>query len=208
MRVVEKGFSTARDRGNRPKLSYGFVLENTSRRAIVVPSIKISFTDASGHRLEINPDKLRQSAPFILPGQRHGMGGTFGLLAARKARKLEIEIARPLWVPVGTPPSTVNQPELGARFAEVKASKIRAERTRGRMRLTFTVESGYTTALTNPHFTVVFRDRSGMIVGGSDDYIKPDTKLEPGGSTHFFETWEGLPEGTVDQRSQVYIDPF
>lgn len=210
MKVVERGFSTGRDKAAGPTLQYGVIIENTSRRyAALRVEVFVVVVDAAGTRLS-NVSGLtgRREVGPVLPGQRTGTGAAAPLGRAT-ARNVDITIGVTWWVPPGHPIT-----EVGGRgsmpLAAVDASDVRIRRDGPEKEpvVTFMVMSRYQQEIVEPAAYVVFRDSNGRIVGGGTAQQGGDDAYPPGSSVGHIVARHGTPVGTDVSRTEVYVSPF
>lgn len=201
VRVTERGFtSRVSEHDGHPKISYGFVLENTSKSNVVAFIPQIGFIDGSGRALKISEEKLRQPVVLIPPGQRRGVGNTFGLIAADKASRMNVRISEVEWYPPGTSGT--------GPFPKITASRPeKVTREKAWLRLTFAATlSGRTPLVVTTY--ALFRDSAGKIIGGSAPRYRP-VQLKPGKSEHTIRTWDGVPDKAeiAEDRTEIYLYP-
>lgn len=188
VRVVEQGFSPLRDRFGEPQLSYGLILENTSREWIVRNTeIEIKWSDASGAVVETYYTGLLD----LLPGQRIGLGGQTPPDKPGAAR-MSVTLSPMQWLTLrgsGEPTATV-------ALGDVRVNGLRA---------TYSVTCADTEPETRYFVQVVLRDRAGRIVGGADPGAREPYQCPAGTSRGVLELPTNTPAGTADERTEIYV---
>lgn len=216
LRIVEKGFSRFNkvlDEGDKdPIVSYGLVVENTSRRMIAVSSVDIEPLNQRGEKIRGQAGVL---LPPVLPGQRSGGGFYSSMLGVQTTLKdepiAEIRLkVRTQWWPLESSIRDLEGKMMNGKVAPLNASKVRVEPQRKhptRKMLSFTVQSGYDKPVRGSAMAVL-RSSSGAIIGGTSGWSsQPSPSLySPGRSTGKIKMRWTLP-GTDHSRTQVYLCP-
>ncbi|SPT59983.1 hypothetical protein [Actinomadura madurae] len=201
IRVVERGLSMIEKEGDFPRLSYGVILENLNTRAVAFPLLTLDFIDAQGRSVTEGVDRTLTDVR-ILPGSRYGVGGTIPFVRPGKVVDIEVEISESVW--------TTERSQ--GRFTALRASDVRTQRdfpSEPQATLRFTVESGFTKPLPSMKVWGIFRDASGRIIGGVDDLgqLESFRDVPPGRAPFQLIAEDGLPAGTVDERTEIYVNP-
>ncbi|MGH3729323.1 MAG: hypothetical protein ACRDTU_11305 [Micromonosporaceae bacterium] len=208
MRVVEKGFSVTK-RIDGPMLSYGIVLENTSR-FVAKLDVRIRMLDASGKAVKamlVQPTaQLTHTVDNIFPGERYGVGYIVSTAGpderARNVVKLEVKLVEVEWWPSKSTPMEYAVPRP---FIRVKLDKMKVEpdKRSGGAAIRFTVVSSHKDAINDPYVRMVFRDKAGKVLGGADSTL--NTVFPPGKSAAEVEIPHGVPDGIDESRSDVFF---
>jgi hypothetical protein len=203
VRVVEKGLSSMKDRDGKEMVSYGIVVENTSKDAVAVKtSATVRIIDAAGKAITDRTARatdVQREIGVVFPGQRVGIGGDT-YVDRPGAATLTIEIGAAMWLPPGNRVIPV---------AKATAGEVKTEHSGGSAALTFTVTSEYDDLLDDPSAQAVFRDPSGKIVGGTAPHrTAASDQYRPGRSPGRINTTYGTPPGTDDSKTEIYISPF
>ncbi|MBO2456828.1 hypothetical protein [Actinomadura violacea] len=219
VRIVDHGFSTRRDAAGEEQVSWGLVLENTSRTSAAAVPVTVGILDRGGAQLigKVSDFARHRSTPYILPGARYGIGDDTYVKRAGAAR-LSFALGAVQWLP----PGDQRVPHLTASL--VKADLYRVDKTqffwladpdRAEMRrerrydlsITFRVESGASAVYDDGHASAVLRDSRGRIVGGTgpadtDAY----TSFPPGWSVQAIHT-RGVPRTVDVKHIEIYPEP-
>jgi hypothetical protein len=214
--VAETGFSaTPSEEEAADILSYGVVVENTSDEFVALDStVSISLLDSDGNPIdEISGEPTdqparRQSVTRLLPGERIGFGGTVPHHGAEVA-DLAVDVETATWAPVAAD-----------RWwsQSITASDVTTQDTTGASVLRFAVDAAYTQEMVGGelviggHFTAIFRDSAGAVVGGADCCHdaggNAPVEVPPGQSEGQLTLDFGTPAGADDARTEVYLpDP-
>jgi hypothetical protein len=206
VRVVEQGFTTRTSRTGRPLVSYGFVLQNTSKaqaaRDIVV---LVTLTTASGASVTdyaISPK--RNVGAILLPGQRIGVGWNSRVDTAGTTR-VRLQVRSAIWTPAGAL-QRVNGRTLAV--ARLTADGVRT--SPAPTTVSFTVHSEYPMTLDRVWAYVVYRDPAGNIVGGTNSRLSGrwiTTAYPPGSSPGRLVDPNGPPARADLDRTEVYLSP-
>lgn len=175
LEVAETGFSESpRTTGDTSAdlLSWGVVIENTSDEYMAVDgAVTVRLLDAAGDTIdELSGEPTGEPVPALptltrlLPGERIGFGHTVPHYGADVV-DLAVEVEAGFWQPV-------NERHWSAH--PITATDVTTQRTGDRVTLGFTVDAAYTSDMVSGqlwiggHFSAIFRDDSGAVVGGAD----------------------------------------
>ncbi|MGH3663913.1 MAG: hypothetical protein ACRDTQ_18910 [Micromonosporaceae bacterium] len=219
VRLVEKGYSPIRDSGDDNLVSYGAVLENTSQKRAAVVTVSLEILDAQGKSLvgKISEYALTRESALILPGKRTGISDCVYILSPDVA-SVEFTVTEVRWLNVD--PQHRYSAELSAKLLKTGWQKgrghtlhwdeegISAVPDSDSLILKYEVDSGYTTLLTNPDMSAIFRDAKGAIVGGTiRSNVDVYSEFPPGASRHVLRVKYGPPEGIDLKRTELYPYP-
>ncbi|HEU5024036.1 MAG TPA: hypothetical protein VFV01_03860 [Spirillospora sp.] len=220
VRIVEQGFTPLRDASGEYRVSWGLVLENTSRTTAVSVPVTVGILDRRGAQLigKTSDYARHRSTPYIMPGARFGIGDDTYVTRAGAAR-LTFRLGAAQWLP----PSDPRAPRLTASLVKgdlyrvdklqpfLLGSPPRAEVHRERrhdLSITFRVESGAREVLPDGHASAVLRDSRGRIVGGTGPADTVTwTRFPPGWSIQRIRT-KGVPPTVDVKRIEVYPEPY
>jgi hypothetical protein len=194
VRVVEQGFTTGATRTGRPFVSYGFVLQNTSRsRAVRSMVVDVRFRTAAGDSVTdyIVSPKRTVNIP-LRPGQRAGVGWNSRVDNAGTTR-VTVRVLRVSWT------GSAISPGLTADTVSVAPPAI-----------SFTVHSQYPSVLTRIWADVLYRNANGRIVGGTNSRLSGrwiSSSYAPGESAGRMVDELGPPPGTDLAHTDVYLHP-
>jgi hypothetical protein len=203
LRVVEKGFTQLGDQ--RESVSIGALVENTSDRVAYRTLITFRVLDAGGRSVTAPGAGrlLRQEVPVIMPGQRFGVGSSANVqeeapLRSATVSTVEVRLERVHWTP---------RRDDGGAFAAVTAEHWFTDHsggddTTGVVR--YDIDSPYCDELTPRGAAVVFRDRTGALIGGSFDRGTSQARCKPGRSDGGVLAFESIPAGADDDRTEIY----
>jgi hypothetical protein len=198
LRVVEKGITQV-SKGFR--VSLGAVVENTSGQVAYRARVTFAYSDAHGRSVvPPNRPELAMQIPVILPGQRIPVGNWSYVVwdaddTLPVVADVQVTLGSVRWLPSGSAFAQITaRPHAAAR------SDVSAETAS----VTYTVDSHYCRALTPHGVAMVFRDRTGRVVGGSLDLISAQEKCQPGLSDADADAFESMPLGIDESRTEVY----
>jgi hypothetical protein len=204
VRVVEQGFTARTSPTGRPLVSYGFVLENTSKtQAARDTVVVVSLADAQGRSITdyiISPK--RAIGAILGPGQRTGAGWN-SRVDNPGTTKISLRVTRTTWTPAGAR-QRVNGHDLAP--AALTADAVRASTGL----VSFTVHSAYPTTLSTVWADVVYRNATGRIVGGTNTRLNGHwltSSYPPGTSPGRLADPIGPPPGAALERTAVYLYP-
>ncbi|MEV4757579.1 hypothetical protein AB0J86_21040 [Micromonospora sp. NPDC049559] len=205
IRMVEQGLSSIWDGAGKEMVTYGIVVENTSRdRAAVKTKVTIRITDGSGKAitdLDAGSPAVAREIGVVLPGQQVGIGGDV-YVDRPGAASLLVEIAGATWLPPEN--ELIPVARLGASEIRTQAASPGPGTT-----ITFAVDSEYPDALQAPKAQAIFRDSLGQILGGTGpNRTAADNRYAPGRSQGQIRLPHGRPDKTDDSRTEVYLSPF
>jgi hypothetical protein len=220
LRIVESGFTPITDVAGEPMVTWGLVVENTSRETAASVTVNLDILDQHGDSLvtEISDYATTREISLVMPGQRAGIGDATYVTAPDVA-EMSFRLDNPRWLPVAntvfpvaalTAGDIETSREDGRRvlmyWDEEGIRPVEAEH--GPLVVQFRVESGYDRILDDPSAQAVFRDRDGTIVGGTHP---GDTDLwttiPPGWSIQRIRTGDGPPASADLARTEVYVYP-
>jgi hypothetical protein len=213
--VVGTGFSVLPSTTGDTSLSWGVVIENTSDEYAAFDGVvTVRLLDAEGNQVdEISGEPTDEPVQFlptltrVLPGEQVGFGNTVPGAGAEVAQ-LAVEVETGFWQPVYDDFWWAHP---------VTASNITAAHTADGSTLGFTVDAAYTADMirgelrVGGHFTAIFRDADGAILGGAKcchGTGEAAVEVPPGQSRGELNLPDGVPERTDDTRIEVYLpDP-
>jgi hypothetical protein len=212
LRVVEQGFSLDPDpRGNL--VSYGLLLENTSRDRIAFASaVTVRMLDAAGAPLKQpfgEEADVRHTVYAVFPGQRFGIGAQ-EWLDRRDVASLAATVDPPTWVPVDQPLQRDPVRRNVVRLGTLSATDVLATITDRDLTLVFTASSGLQETI-RVGITVVLRDGAGRVIGGA---VMKDgggcPLVEPGQTRHNVSPYRvrAAAFGADQARTEVFLVPF
>ncbi|MBC6462844.1 hypothetical protein [Actinomadura sp. HBU206391] len=195
-------------------VSWGILIENTSRWVAAFTVVDVDLVDAAGVVLSETDYRKRSKAETIVvlrPGERFGMGHTQPLEAPgrhpgkrlRAPADLQVQIGRSTWFP---PNSRYDE------FARITASEIKTPQNPG-LTVSFMMESAYATSR-RAWATSLFRNAAGKIIGGTshcDDANRdqPDRIVLPGRARgHIARGLDYIVPHVAPARSELYLDPL
>jgi hypothetical protein len=216
--VAETGFSVSPYEPDESAelLSYGVVIENPSADYLALDvAVDIRLLDADGHPIDEisgeradDPEPRRQSITRLLPGEQIGLGRTVPHYGSEVA-DLEVDVEAASWSPV--------YDEFWWSHP-IAASDVTTQDTGDGAVLRFAVAAAYTDdtirgqLFIGGHFTAVFRDGSGAVVGGADCCHGTSgivtVEVPPGRSEGQLTIEHGPPAQADETRTEVYLpDP-
>ena len=212
IRVVEQGFTAGTSRTGRPIVSYGFVLQNTSRHWTARNTVvRVSRTTATGRSVtDYSLSPIWTVGAIMAPGQRAGVGQN-GRVDLAGTTNVSIRFRTTVWTPAKT-----KLPVNGASLAPaaLTADAVTTQRDPGGPGLpatvSFTVHSGYPIVLNKTWTDVIYRDVDGRIVGGTNTRLYGralTTSHPPGSSRGRLVDQNGPPAGADLTRTGVYLYP-
>lgn len=184
----DKNFTISFDQlSEQDRVSYGFMVENTSDQVAVGLSASIAFKDAQGTVIGTDEELVN----VILPGASFGIGDA-GIEVDGEPVDMEVTLSEPTsW-------------ESPDDFGEITTSGVNTTIDDwGAPTTSFTAESTYDRQLDSPYAYVIYRNSAGEIVGGAWSTMQ---FLQANGST----TGEVMALYTIDNiddsQTEVYID--
>lgn len=212
IRVAEQGFTSGTTRAGRPIVSYGFVLENTSRTWTARNTVvTVSLTTAAGKSVTdyfISPN--RTVGAIIGPGQRTGAGSNSRVDLTGTAR-VSIRFRNTVWTP-----NSAKLPVGGELLtpAPLTADTVKVTPGPGGPGLpatvAYTAHSGYPIVLRKVWTDVIYRDATGRIVGGTNTRLTGRSltaAYPPGSVAARLIDQNGPPAATDPTRTAVYLYP-
>jgi hypothetical protein len=214
VKVVDQGFS----QGPSGLVSLGAIVENTGSEVARRIPVRFRLFDAAHHELpELTTGELSVEIPLLLPGQRIG-AGTGAYRREIPVAGAETVVGSNAWLPRAAVGSLI---PVGASY--LRTSHFYPD-------YPVSVDVHYREVSTNCRnlnsgdTTVVFRDRTGRIVGGdhgpagntltfqdthgNDIVVERQPPVSPSCSTGERETWVipyvGAPATADDSRTEVY----
>ncbi|HEY8453803.1 MAG: hypothetical protein FWJ70_08015 [Micromonosporaceae bacterium] len=212
--VAETGFSTSpyEPDPSAELLSYGVIVENPGRYVAADVVVHIHLRDAEGRTIdeitgEPADDPQRQAVTRLLPGERIGLGRTVPHYGAEVAdMAVEVEVGG--W-------TTVDDGIWWHR--PVTTREVTTRESAGVTTVSVTVDAAYTSDMVRGrlwiggHFTAIFRDGTGAIVGGADcchGTGRTQVEVPPGRSQAELHLENGTPARADLSRTEVYLpDP-
>ncbi|GLZ06605.1 hypothetical protein Acsp03_40710 [Actinomadura sp. NBRC 104412] len=219
VRLVEHGFTRLRDPSGEHRVSWGLIVENTSRTSVVSVPITVDILDARGRQLitKTSAHARERKTAFIPPGGRFGLGDAT-YVARDGARRLRFTLGKAEWIK----PNDLRAVRLTASLVKgdlhrvdrdqfyLLGEPLRAEVHRTRrhdLTITFRVESGASEVLGNGHASAILRDSTGKIVGGTHPADTVSwTRFPPGWSIQRIRA-TGVPPTVDPRRIEVYPQP-
>lgn len=196
LRVAEEGISQIKDSTGKPMVSFGVVLESTSKTWIASgTAITVALADDSGKAVEDQIEHGKYSVHATLPQQKSGVGAQI-YVGAPGATKLQVTIGTSTWYPKSYP-----------GLAAITASAVKTQRKTDTATFSFALTSAYGRSVNGQFINIIFRDQSGRLIGGAGlDLTKTCGTVPRGASTCTTGTTYALPDGTADARTEVYVD--
>jgi hypothetical protein len=200
--VVEKGFSQSLE----GIVSIGAVVSNTSTQAAYRTRVRLHALRADGSpSIPLNRDSgLYLEIPVVLPGARVVVGGTGAPYSSRdsvRTERVEIEFESTRWIPVD-PKNPLLQP--------VTSTLVTTELLKGEITfqtVPFTVSATACIGLRSRGTALLYRDRSGRVLGGSLDAQTHPTCMNTGTEVEKAVTDEVPPDTDPAQTLiSVYCD--
>jgi hypothetical protein len=195
LRVTEQGVSQIKDRNGQVMVSFGVIVENTSRNYLANNTkLTVRLTKASGVPVVDRVEHGQYTAFVTFPQHRTGLGAQV-YVGAPGTTRIQVRVGPSTWAPRGN-----------ALFADIAASDVRTQHTPGSTTFSFALTSAYRRTVTGRYVNVILRDRSGLLIGGAGLGITRDcAAVPPGKSTCSIGTNYPLPAGAVDSRTEVYV---
>ncbi len=204
LRVVEQGLSTTRDAAGKEMITYGIIVENTSKELLAAATdVRIRLIDASGATitdLVAGGNEVVRKIAVLFPGQRAGIAADT-YVDRSGTMELSVEIGDSTWLPAG---------DADSGLAKLTTSDVKTKRAISgpAATITFTVYSEYQELLDDPSAQAIFRDSTGKIIGGTGPArTNPRDQYRPGRSTGQINVKYGLPAGADDAQTEVYVSP-
>jgi hypothetical protein len=198
LRVIEQGLSQIKDSSGKPMISFGVFLENTSTNWVATGTkLTVTLADAAGAPVEDQVGHGQYSVYSTFPQRRTGLGAQI-YVGSAGATRIAVQVASSTWYPRTNP-----------GFAEVTTADVQTRRTAGSATFTFAVTSTYRQAVTGRYLYIIFRDQAGKLIGGAGaggDVTRPCDSVPPGRSRCTTGILFPLPAGTVDARTEVYLN--
>jgi hypothetical protein len=180
IQVVEQGLSRVGPFGSA-KASMGVVLRNGTGKVAYRTLVTVDAVDAAGQTVidEIHRLYRTQVIPVILPGESVAVGsaGALDELTQRQgnqAASISVTIRVSQWLEPGD-----GNTGLGKVAATVVAGSGKRD-SKGQGEVTYDVNSKNCVAMAPRGVSLVFRDGSGAVVGGSLDNPPPLDTCKPG----------------------------
>ncbi|HEY8474016.1 MAG TPA: hypothetical protein VIL37_15455 [Natronosporangium sp.] len=214
--VAETGFSISPYENDESAdlLSYGVLVENPGEFVALDVMVQIRLLDAEGEPIDElsgertdHPGPQPQAITRLLPGERIGVGRTVPHYGSDVA-ELDVRVEVGTWSPV-----------QGDQwwFQPISASEVVASDGPRGPTLGFTVDAAYTDDMirgqlwVGGHFSAIFRDAGGAIVGGADcchGTGQTQVEVPPGRSQAELYLEYGLPAQADPARTEIYLpDP-
>ncbi|MFY1636281.1 hypothetical protein ACN27F_23915 [Solwaraspora sp. WMMB335] len=205
LEVVETGFaqigSMAAPITKGSTASLGAVVANTSGHIAYQTKVIFRLLDPEGESATLSTvrDQTRE-IPIILPGQEIGIGAGHWV-KSRSGRRVEVArveavIEGTTWLPADTPQLTL----ITAHHLETQ--RYGPDGIDANVR--YEIDSPYCQVLASAGASVLFRDKTGAIVGGGFDQTKSEQGCRPGESTQSALLLRSLPPGADDSMTEVY----
>lgn len=218
VRVVEKGYSPIKDSGGDDLVSYGAIVENTSRKMAAAFVLRLRIVDADGKNLvgRISDYALDSEPAFVMPGQRIGVSDCVYVKGPGVA-SVTMTVGEVAWYAVdpkryysaqltGTVLKTGWQKGRG-QVPHWSEDGIKAVPAGDSLVVEFEVESAYTKLLNRPNAAMIFRNAKGAVVGGAPRHpLGVYTQFPPGKSRHVIRVNYGPPAG-IDL-STIELHPY
>ncbi|WP_395105432.1 hypothetical protein [Actinomadura sp. SCN-SB] len=219
VRIVEHGFTRLRDPSGEHRVSWGLIVENTSRTSVVSVPVTVDILDARGRQLitKTSGHARDRRTAFIPPGGRFGLGDDT-YVAGGGARRLRFTLGKAEWLKPGDPRAVrltaslvkgdlyrVDRDQFYLLGAPLRAEVHRTRRHD--LTITFRVESGASEVLEDGKASAVLRDSAGKIVGGTHPAdTAPWTRFPPGWSIQRIRA-TGVPPTVDPKRIEIYPQP-
>ncbi|MGH3713678.1 MAG: hypothetical protein ACRDT4_09505 [Micromonosporaceae bacterium] len=195
VRITDQGSSVITDDGRR--ITYAVVLENTSRDVAWNAKVTLQLVDSGGRPVadeSVDAHELTGQTT-IAPGGQGAVTGTL-YLDGNRAAGVRATLGDVEWWPV---------PDGEAPLATFTTSGIsHAPSNHSFEILTFGVESDHDQASGSPTATVVFRDKTGAVIGGAEDRLRGGP-IPPGRCRRQVKV-DPVP-GADPARTQVFLTP-
>lgn len=214
--VAETGFSVSPYENDESAdlLSYGVMVENPGEFVALDVLVQIRLLDADGEPIDEisgertdNPEPQPRAITRLLPGERIGVGRTVPHYGSDVA-ELDVRVEVGKWSPV--------YGDLWW-FHPVSATDVATSDGPHGPTLGFTVDAAYTGDMirgqlwVGGHFSAIFRDADGTIVGGADcchGTGQTQVEVPPGRSQAELYLENGVPAQADPSRTEVYLpDP-
>jgi len=197
VRVVESGWTPYRQRTSH-RMTWGVVVENASQQTAALVRAAIDLVDPEGRSLLSNGPESRWFV--VMPGTRAGIGGFPYLTGPPDGADLVVTLEEEWWPP-GTPQY---HPVAATQVSDIDPSRDDPRELRGYpLAFTFRVDSEYDIMLEQPYIDLVFRDRTGAIVGGLEEKLL--ARIPPGWSIHRLRLHDDLPPEVDVAGTEIYV---
>ena len=175
---------------------------NAATRGIKMPVVpKWSRFEHAFRSSIVYSNALQQATLTVdatFPQQRTGVGAQ-SRVHVSDAVRLTVQVVTSTWIPRSRP----------SGYAEITTGDVLTARGPGEYPagFTFTVNSAYDHKLDSTYVSIIFRDRTGKLIGGAGrwEYLPTDCYPPPGGSHCTADSRYPLPGGTDDSRTEVYV---
>jgi hypothetical protein len=198
LRVTEQGLSQINDSAGKVMVSFGVLLENTSTNWVATSTkLTVTLADDSGAPVEDRVEHGQYSVYSTFPQHRTGLGAQI-YVGSPGATRIAVQIGTSTWYPRTNP-----------GFAEVASADVQTRHRTGSATFTFALTSAYHQTVTGRYLYIIFRDQAGKLIGGAGgggDVTRPCDAVPPGRSRCTTGILYPLPAGTVDARTEVYVN--
>lgn len=185
VRIVEHGFTVERMERDAYQITWGVIVENTSRTTAASVPVTLSLLDGKGRKLPTTMTRYVRDRPtaYIMPGARFGLGDHSHTYTRHPGTKaIKFELGAPAWLPPGDP-----------RAPDLTATVLKTTPRQGRndLDITFKVQARVQDVVHHAQANAILRNEQGEIVGGTS----PSTTLP------------SLPPGWSIRRMKVHDAP-
>lgn len=197
VRVTGQGVSQITDGRGGAMVSFGVMVENTSTNWVATGTkLTVTFAKDSGAPVEDQIEHGQYSAHATFPQQRTGIGAAI-YVSSPGTTRIAVQIGASIWYP-----------RSNAAFAEVTTADVATRRGTRFTTVTFAMTSAYHQTLGYLFLYFIFRDQAGQLIGGAggggEGY--PCSSVPPGTSKCTSYLYSPFPAGTVDARTEVYVN--
>lgn len=209
--IVESGYTGLTDLAGDRMVSWGLIVENTSKTEVATSVVSYQAIDANGDEVSAEVAWDNKVEIFALkPGERTGVGATSYL--GVEFEKLTFHFSNTIWTPDAKAIGTVEAEKVSVKRVGKGDDEnywgsdgiSHPVNAKGRLRITIRVESGYR-VLVGGAATAIYRDTDGEIVGASDpDDFERYGDFPPGWCERTIEVGPGPPAAAVDEKVEVY----
>ncbi len=198
VRVEEKGISQITDSHGMPMVSLGVAVESTSKKWVAVDTeLRITIMNDSGDEIKDTVDNGKYKIYDTFPGRHAALGAQIHV-ARSGASRIKVDVGTSTWIPQ----------DGNAMYSRITVSSVSTRRNFDSWNAAFKLKlsSAYTRSVTGDDVNIIFRDKTGHVIGGAGgDLTQLCDSVPPGHSTCLTGTSYPLPEGTVDDRTDAYV---
>ena len=198
VRVAEEGISQIKDSHGSPMVSFGVVVESTSRNSIATGTkLSVTIMDVSGKQIKDTVENGRYKIYDTFPGHRAALGAQIHV-GRSGAASIKVSISTSTWVPQAK----------DAAYSRIVVSDVNTRRNFDSWNAAFklNLNSDYTRSVSGNDVNIIFHDKSGRLVGGAGgDLTQVCDSVPPGHSTCLTGTSYPLPSSAIDQQTEAYV---